>query len=95
MTPLLLIGGGGHCRSCIDVIESSEEYEIVGVVERANGPTADVLGYPVVGSDEDVGVLLAKWGTALVTVGQITSPEMRIRLFELALAAGAASREGW
>ncbi|MFB1490723.1 MULTISPECIES: hypothetical protein [unclassified Thiocapsa] len=22
MIPLLLIGGGGHCRSCIDVIEA-------------------------------------------------------------------------
>ena len=38
MTPLLLIGGGGHCRSCIDVIESAEGSEIVGVVDREGDP---------------------------------------------------------
>ena len=89
MTPLLLIGGGGHCHSCIDVIESTNRFEIVGVVERAGGPTAAVLGYPVVGSDADVGELLARWKTALITVGQITSPATRIRLYEFALSVGA------
>ncbi|MCG3773367.1 MAG: putative acetyltransferase EpsM [Nitrospira sp.] len=89
MTPLLLIGGGSHCRSCIDVIESTERYEIVGVVEREGGPSALVLGYPVVGSDDEVGELLAQWRTVLVTVGQITSPATRIRLYECALLGGA------
>lgn len=89
MTPLLLIGGGGHCRSCIDVIESTQEYEIVGVVERSGGPTTPILGYPVVGSDEEVGELLTKWTTVLITVGQITSPVTRIRLYEFARSAGS------
>jgi sugar O-acyltransferase (sialic acid O-acetyltransferase NeuD family) len=89
MTPLLLIGGGGHCRSCIDVIESAEGYEIVGVVERAGSPTAAVLGYRVLGSDADVEALLAQWGSALIAVGQITSPATRIRLYEFALSVGA------
>ena len=90
MTPLLLIGGGGHCRSCIDVIESAEGYEIVGVVDREGDPNALVLGYPVVGSDDDVGKLLAQWKTVLITVGQITSPATRIRLYEFARSAGAS-----
>ena len=89
MTPLLLIGGGGHCHSCIDVIESTEGYEIVGVVEHLGGPTAPVLGYPVVGSDDQLGELLTKCTTVLITVGQITSPVTRIRLYEFARSAGA------
>ena len=90
MTPLLLIGGGGHCRSCIDVIEPAEAYENVGVVEGAGSPAAPVLGYPVVGIDDQLGELLTKWTTALITVGQITSPATRIRLYEFARSAGAS-----
>ena len=34
MKSLLLIGGGGHCHSCIDVIEASGIYKIKGLVQR-------------------------------------------------------------
>ena len=30
---LILIGGGGHCKSCIDVIEQEDNYEIVGIID--------------------------------------------------------------
>ena len=30
---LILIGGGGHCKSCIDVIEQENKYEIAGIVD--------------------------------------------------------------
>jgi len=32
MKSLLLIGGGGHCRSCIDFIEEEGKYQIAGIV---------------------------------------------------------------
>ena len=55
-------------------------------------PLADeadaILGYPVVGSDEDLSSLLRQTPQALVTVGQIRSPEIRIRLFELLKQSG-------
>ena len=31
--PIILIGGGGHCKSCIDVIESEGRFQIVGIVD--------------------------------------------------------------
>ncbi|MBI4309254.1 MAG: acetyltransferase, partial [Candidatus Omnitrophica bacterium] len=30
---LILIGGGGHCKSCIDVIESENKFKIAGIVD--------------------------------------------------------------
>jgi sugar O-acyltransferase (sialic acid O-acetyltransferase NeuD family) len=81
MTPLLLIGGGGHCRSCIEVIEAHDDYGIAGIVLPEASNTEPVLGYPVVGSDEELQNLLSKTACALVTVGQIRSPNIRIRLF--------------
>ena len=30
---ILLVGGGGHCISSIDVIESTNEYRIGGIID--------------------------------------------------------------
>lgn len=82
MTSLLLIGGGGHCRSCIEVIETHAQYDIAGIVLPDTSNTEPVLGYPVLGIDEELEILVSKTPGALVAVGQIRSPDVRIRLFE-------------
>lgn len=89
MKPILLLGGGGHCRSCIDVIEEEGMYGIAGVVERPGGSRTPVLGYPVVGEDEDLPELLGCFPAALVTVGQIGTAELRKRLFSELKKSGA------
>jgi len=89
MTSLLLIGGGGHCRSCIDVIEAEDLYRVFGVVQPSYEQSSSVMGYPVVGSDDDLPVLLAQTPKALITVGQIRSPEIRMRLYEQLMTLGA------
>ena len=48
-----------------------------------------VLGYPIVGSDYDLPRLLKATSLALVTVGQLTSPSPRIRLFDMVNKLGA------
>ena len=83
MKPLLLIGGGGHCHACIDVIESDQKYRIAGIVLPTRGNHADVIGYPVTGADDDLAELLKQTPYAIVTVGQIKSAAIRIKLFEL------------
>lgn len=88
MKSILLIGGGGHCRSCIDVIEATEIYKIVGVVQP-KASSELILGYPVIGSDDELPQLLKKSKTALVTVGQIKNPKIRIQLFQRLKQLGA------
>ena len=34
MDEIILVGAGGHARSCIDVIELSGQYKIAGLVEK-------------------------------------------------------------
>jgi len=82
MKSLLLVGGGGHCHSCIDVIEAADIYRIEGVVQPRLSSEL-VMGYRVIGSDDDLPQLLKKSKSALITVGQIKTPETRIRLFDL------------
>ena len=79
---LLLIGGGGHCRSCIDVIEAEGKYKIAGIVNQSGGSREQSLGYDVLGDDEDLPELLKKHPNALITVGQIKSADLRLKLFE-------------
>lgn len=88
MTKLLLIGGGGHCRAAIDVIEEAG-LSIAGVLDRPEIGLSQVLGHPVLGSDDDLPALVACHGAALVTIGQIKTPVPRIRAFEAAKRAGA------
>ncbi|MDP2782318.1 NeuD/PglB/VioB family sugar acetyltransferase [Devosia sp.] len=78
---LILIGGGGHCASCIDVIEQENKFTIAGFVD-INDAVVKLLGYSLLGSDDDLKRLKADYDYAFVTVGQIKSPEMRMRLYE-------------
>lgn len=86
---LLLLGGGGHCRACIDVIESTESYRIHGIVQPAVDGLGSVLGYPILGTDEDLATLLKQTPQALITVGQIKSAQTRLRLFDRLKTLGA------
>ena len=89
MRPLLLLGGGGHCLSCIDVIEAEGAFAIEGLVLPSSAEHEPVLGYPVLGSDEDLANLLTKTRHAFITVGQIKSADSRVRLFDLLKRLGA------
>jgi len=46
---IILIGGGGHCRACIDVIEMENRFQIAGIVERSESSSGNhILGYPII-----------------------------------------------
>jgi len=79
---ILLIGGGGHCKSCIDVIEREGGYRIAGIVDKPEKVGDKVLGYPVIGTDADLPELAKSYPNVLITLGQIKSSARRIELFE-------------
>ena len=81
---IILIGGGGHCKSCIDVIEQEGRFEIAGIVERAElSGLPSVLGFPIVGEDDDLPDLRKRYDYALVTVGQIKTSRSRVRIYKM------------
>ena len=84
---LILIGGGGHCKSCIDVIEQENKFLIAGIVD-INRSISELLGYPLLGHDEDLIKLKASYDYALIAIGQIKSPAIRVRLFDYAKFLG-------
>ena len=81
MKKILLIGGGGHCKSVIDVIELEGKFEIAGIVDREEVVGKSVVGYKVIATDSELGRLREEFEYALVTIGQIKSANVRKRLF--------------
>lgn len=79
--PLVIIGAGGHARSCIDVIEAHGGFKIVGLIGNSEEVGRNVLEHRVIGSDDDLPGL-AKFGvSAIVAVGQIRTSKVRHALF--------------
>ncbi len=77
---LILVGGGGHCKSCIEVIESCDKFEISGILDKIICKT--VLGYPIIGNDDLIPNLIKEGYEFLITVGQTKSPAIRVKLYD-------------
>ncbi|MEM6843241.1 MAG: acetyltransferase [Bacteroidota bacterium] len=80
MRDLILLGGGGHARSVIDVVESGNNYRIQGIIDSKERVGDVVLNYPIIGSDDNIAKWIQPERDFLITVGQISSAEVRIRL---------------
>ena len=55
---IVLIGGGGHCKSCIDVIEEENKYQIAGIVDVPEKHGEKILAYKVFAKDDDLPELI-------------------------------------
>lgn len=86
---IILIGGGGHCKSCIDVIEQEGRFIIAGIVDVPEKKQHNVLDYPVIGTDADLAELIKTFRDVLITLGQIKSPNRRMELFNMLKQMGA------
>jgi len=86
---LILLGGGGHCKSCIDVIEQSKQFQIAGVLDTLENVGHTVLAYDIIGTDEKIDELVVEECEFLVTIGQIRSPKVRVKLFAKLQASNA------
>lgn len=85
---IVLIGAGGHCRSCMDVIEQEGRWDIVGLVGQKDEIGASVLGYKVIASDAELADLAKDYSYALITVGHIHTSSLRAQLFHDARRLG-------
>ncbi len=87
MKKIVLIGGGGHCKSVIDAIESMGEFEIVGITDPLDKGT--ILNIDILGGDDllqsifDSGVRYA-----FVTLGSVGDPTHRIKLHNMLKSLG-------
>lgn len=83
---LVLVGGGGHCKSVIDVAESAG-YTILAVLDTEENLNKKILNYPITGTDDMIPFYKDR-AEFLVTVGHIKDASLRIGLHRKVEAAG-------
>ncbi len=86
---IVIYGGGGHGKSCIDLLRALNTYQIVGVVD--DGPPAHetVMGIPLIGGGEALAELYARGvRLAVNAVGGIGNVTIRIEVFQRLADAG-------
>jgi len=82
MNNIILLGAGGHCKSCIDVIEKENKYKILYIIDK-NNKRDKLLNYKIISEN-----LLEKKKNlyAFVAVGQIKNYKIRQKLFNKLLS---------
>ena len=77
---LVLVGGGGHCKSVIDAAESAG-YVIKGILDLPESVGNRILDYWIIGTDDDIPQYVSD-NDFVVTLGFIKDASLRIRLHE-------------
>ena len=77
---IILIGGGGHCKSCIDIIEKTKKFRITGIID--NNKKKEILNYKIIGNDSDLNSLRKKFSYAFITLGQIKDYKKKLNLYK-------------
>ncbi|MDD5530152.1 MAG: acetyltransferase [bacterium] len=89
MEKIILIGGGGHCKVVIDAILLGEKYKIVGILDVPEKVGEKVLGFPVIGSDNELESYFKKGiKFCFITLGSIGNPNLRKKILNKAKKIG-------
>ena len=83
---IILVGGGGHCKSVIDVAENAG-YKIIGILDVKENLGKMVLGYPIIDIDDNICNWVDK-AYFIVTVGQIKNNILRENLHQKIQSSG-------
>ena len=75
---LVLIGGGGHCKSVLDAVIRSNDFSEIVIVDNGMSVGTMVLGCRVAGNDEMLPKLFtAGFKNAFISIGSIRSTNKR------------------
>lgn len=89
MKKLYLIGGGGHCAACIDVVKLEKTYDLKGIFDISDKIGTQLNGVPFIGTDADIPKYVSADAYFLITLGQIKTPEIRKKIYSEITRVGA------
>ncbi len=80
---IIIIGGGGHAKMCIDIIRQMKTYYLAGIIDSKLGIGTTTLGVPVIGRDKELEKLF-KQGIkfAVIGFGALHKPSIRQETFQ-------------
>ncbi|WP_067843869.1 NeuD/PglB/VioB family sugar acetyltransferase [Amphibacillus sediminis] len=80
---LLLIGGGGHCKSILDSLYNIGDYQEIGIIDKPDNIGNKVLDTTIIGSDDDLEDLYNSGFTeAFVSVGTIDDFHFKLKIIK-------------
>ncbi len=89
MSKLVLIGGGGHCKSVLDAALRMGVFQEIVILDPGLNAGSKVMGCAVYGDDDKLGELREKGlDNAVITVGCVGDTLLRRKLAEKADAYG-------
>lgn len=79
---ILLVGGGGHCKSVLDSLLALDEFSEIAVIDKRENIGKEMMGVLFAGSLEELPQSFDDgYRYAFVTLGSIGNPGIRIELF--------------
>ena len=86
---LILIGGGGHCKSVIDVVNSTGDYYIHGILDISEKKGVTILGNKIIGTDINIADFVEQGFAFHVSLGQVKAADSRKRIYEILIGLNA------
>ena len=81
MEDIILLGGGGHCKSVIDTINSLGKYNIVGILDVEDKIGTKVYNIEVIGTDDELANhYINGVQNAFISLGSIGDTRVRRKL---------------
>ncbi|MEB0076983.1 NeuD/PglB/VioB family sugar acetyltransferase [Pseudomonas sp. CCI3.2] len=79
---IVILGGGGHAKMCIDILLQRNEYQIVGIVDSQKAIGTIVCGIKVIGDDTILEKLWSEGVSCAVNgIGSVSNPVVRKVLY--------------
>lgn len=89
MSKLVLIGGGGHCKSVLDSALRMNAFECIVITDAKIAPGTQICGCEVIGADDCLSDLRKQgFDKAFITVGSVKPNPLRGQLAEKASSMG-------
>tara|TARA_Y100000590_G_scaffold344944_1_gene394474 strand:- start:2742 stop:3320 length:579 start_codon:yes stop_codon:yes gene_type:complete len=78
---IIIIGAGGHAKSCIDVIENQGKYNIYGIIDK--GDKKKLLNYKILGNEKILPSIRKKIDYAFIAIGHLRDNSVRRKIQKL------------
>ena len=77
MKKIILIGAGGHARSCIDVIRQTKKFKIIGLVSDDHPVGSFIMGCKILSNNKQILKLKKLSNNLLIAFGSIYNQKIR------------------
>ena len=81
MKKIILLGAGGHATSCVDVIESTKKFKILGFLSDTHKMNQRFLGYKILGDCKNLQKIKLKTINLHIAFGSIYNQKKRHQMF--------------